>query len=322
MNTTISDSQLEQLLDVARFAPSVHNTQPWVVTAHDNVVVITIDPTHRLHDGDPTGRETIISLGIFAEALCLATSTVGFTASQVRLDDEVCSILLEPTSAPSNDEAIGLLLTRSTDRSVYKPAEVPTALVNELEAAETGSRSKIVVTTDPTLIGKVAQLTSQGIQLALSSPGFRHELSKYLVVPGSGKKRGIATRSLYIPRPLQYFEPWLIRLGLQTGAEVKLEKRRWQSASGVVFICSECDLHKDWFEVGRNYLHVSLLIEKAGLSQATSAAIVEASDFHEDIEKQLGTQLRIQAMIRIGRGKRRRYSSPRVSARELLATSN
>jgi hypothetical protein len=81
-------------------------------------------------------------------------------------------------------------------------------------------------------------------------------------------------------------------------------------------------LHKDWFEVGRSYLRASLEIEKAGLSQATSAAIVEASNFHEDVEQILGSNLRIQAIIRIGKGRKIRYRSPRVSARELLATSS
>lgn len=322
MSSTITDSQLEQILEIARYAPSVHNTQPWIVTVHDNTIVITIDPTHRLHDGDPTGRETIISLGIFAEAICLAAGTLGLAASDVRLDEEVATIVLKRSSATADMDAVGLLRSRSTDRSVYRTTDVPATLVHQLTTSPLGKRTHVVVSTDRGLIGKVAQLVSQGIQLALSSPGFRRELSRYLVVPGSNRKRGIATRSLYIPKALQYVEPWLIRTGLQTGAEVRLEKRRWESASAIIFICSEGDLHGDWFEVGRNYLRASLLIEKAGLSQATSAAIVEASDFHEDIEKLLGTQQRIQAMIRIGKGRRKRYSSPRVSARELLARSN
>jgi hypothetical protein len=214
------------------------------------------------------------------------------------------------------------LKRRCSDRSVYKPVAISPETLTAIAQARQAPGVTVLTKTDPALISTVAKLTSQGIQLAMSSPGFREELSRYLVPPGSQRQRGIATQSLYIPRLLQYFEPWLVRSGLANRPEVRLEKRRWLSASGLVFICSSGDLHEDWFRVGRSYLAVSLAIEKAGLSQATSAAIVEASDFHEDIEKLLGTTMRIQAIIRIGRGKTRRFHSPRLSAEDLLATSS
>jgi hypothetical protein len=314
-------AKLEAIVDIARFAPSVHNTQPWVVTISDISIVVSIDPAHRLHDGDPTGRETIISLGIFAEAICLAAATCGLRADSVELKDELCVISFG--QAHSGDTAaVELLKQRCTDRSVYKPLTIPSAVLDTISQSRQHAGISITTATDTAMIAAVAQLTGQGIQLALSNPDFREELSQYLVTPGSHQQRGIATRSLYIPRLLQYIEPWLLKTGLTNQPEVRLEKQRWESASGLVFICSDGDLHEDWFQVGRSYLAVSLAIEKAGLSQATSAAIVEASDFHEDIEKLLGTTQRIQAILRVGQGKTHRYYSPRVSARELLATSN
>jgi hypothetical protein len=172
---------------------------------------------------------------------------------------------------------------------------------------------------DRDVVKAAAKLTSQGIQLALSSPGFRKELSQYLVLPWSRKKRGIAVKSLHVSWLLEVMEPWLIRLGIGLKAEADLEKKRWLSASAIIVITSIGDMPKYWFEVGRTYLRVSLIVEKHSLSQATSAAVVEASDFHEDVEKLMHTKQRIQSMMRIGApGAPKRYHSPRLDAEELI----
>jgi hypothetical protein len=70
-------SNFEKIIDLALFAPSVHNTQPWKVKLLDNGLLISLDPAHKLKYGDPTGRETQISLGIFAEAvICSAENLI------------------------------------------------------------------------------------------------------------------------------------------------------------------------------------------------------------------------------------------------------
>jgi nitroreductase len=82
------ESKLEAILELARFAPSVHNTQPWMVTLHDKTITVSIDPAHKLQDGDPTGRETIISLGIFAEALQIAAAYQGFRSMDIQVHND------------------------------------------------------------------------------------------------------------------------------------------------------------------------------------------------------------------------------------------
>ena len=83
-------------------------------------------------------------------------------------------------------------------------------------------------------------------------------------------------------------------------------------------ITTKGDLSDSWFAAGRRYLHVCLMLELMGISQATSAALVEASTFHEDIEAMLSTNERLQAVIRIGKGTSKRQPSPRISVSELL----
>ncbi len=312
---------LPAIIDVARFAPSVHNTQPWRVSAVENSIVIALDRQHTLGPGDPTTRQTILSLGIFAEAVSIAGNTLGLKTSAVALHDRSATVsFAEEIGSPSSTELVPLLQKRATDRSIYKPAAISAEAIAVLQQASHTPGIKVQVITDRPIIDKIADLTSHGIKLAMSNPDFRKELSRYLVLPGSAKRRGIAVKSLYINGLLARLQPWMVRWGLSVGAEAILEKRRWQSASAVVAILGDGDLSQYWFETGRTYLQVSLTIEKLGLSQATSAAIVEASNYHDDVEDMLKSEQRVLALIRIGAGSSKRAYSPRVNAAELLTS--
>lgn len=310
-----------EIIEIANFAPSVHNTQPWLIEVTDNTINVSLDPKHSLQDGDPTGRQTIISLGIFAEALKIAAQYCGFSC-QIRYKNQSASIVLTgKTDKPANGSLVTYLKRRCSDRSIYKPHPLSDELKDSVEKAST-KNVQVWLKTERPLVEKTAALTAQGISLALSSPGFRHELSQYLAEPWSKTKRGIAVDSLYIPKILALLEPFSMKMGLGLRTEARLEKRRWLSSSAVIFIAARGDMPEYWFETGAVYLNVALHVEKFGLSQATSAALVEASSFHEDIEDILKTNFRLQSVMRIGRGKKHRVYSPRVDAHKLIVTSN
>lgn len=317
----LTRQDLAQILEYARFAPSVHNTQPWQVQAKYNIVSISIDPKHKLSHGDPTGRQTIISLGIFAEAIVLASKSLGWQIENVSLMEDGAKIVYKTEVVKADAKAkkqLDNLKTRHTDRSIYRPTNLNKTTVQNITGSATSSDIAVYVVSERKILDKIAEFTAKGIRLALSNPDFRKELSGYLTLPWSRKQRGIAVRSLHIPLLLGLVEPWALRAGIGLGAEVSAEKKRWLSAGAVVFICADGDMHKHWFDAGRTYLHTSLAIEDAGLDQATSAAIVEASTFHEDVEKLIGTSKRILSVLRVGNGCKKKHYSPRLPATSLI----
>ncbi len=309
------------ILDAARFAPSVHNTQPWRVQVIDQGLRITVDDRYVLGDGDPTGRELAISLGIFTEALLGSCKAYGLAPNVVNQSGDVVTISFDKQIKPNpNKDVLRLLKNRVTDRSIYKPAHIPAGLQKSLSSLASDKNTDVTVVEDAETLTKIADLTARGIRLALGSPNFRQELSHYLVLPKSSKKRGISVKSLHIPSIIAIMEPLILRLGLALGKEAALEKKRWLSASAVIIITSAGDVQSYWFNVGRTYLKVSLELERLGLSQATSAALVEASTFHEDIESDLKTTQRIQSVLRVGKGSKNKNYSPRISAEDILIT--
>jgi hypothetical protein len=323
----ILEKNIRDIVDLGRLAPSVHNTQPWKVKLESSEVVISLDTHHALEDGDPTGRQTMISLGIFSEALALGASQYGLDVASVYIHTEQIRITFAlgtnpPQKTKGLDSLVTALHTRCSDRSIYKPLNLDEQQLQHIRASSASSTTSSVSThaiTDEAIISKVAALTSNAIGVALSSPAFRHELTQYLVMPGSSRQRGIAVKSLHISRPKALLQPIVLKTGRGLKSEAELEKRRWLSASGLVIITADGDMPKYWFEVGRAYLRASLAIEELGLSQATSAAIVEASNYHEDIEDMLHTKQRILAIIRVGHGSAVKHFSPRISTEQILA---
>lgn len=324
MDTELTDylkHNLNDIVRLARLAPSAHNTQPWEVHLEGNAVTISIARSRKLGAGDPTGRQTVIGLGIFTEAFIIAAGLHGLDVTVHYPDTFMQAVLLKikkGSQAPERKEQVDLLQRRSSDRSLYSPFALESTVQNHIASAWPESNAEIVVSTDAPLIQKTAQLTAQGMQLALSTPAFRNELSEFLLVPGSHKKIGIPVRSMRVPAYLLYLQPFLIKHNMGLSVEVKQERKRWLSASGLVYILTGGDMPRDWFNAGRAYLHTSLAIEREGLSQATSAAVVEASDFHEDIEKLLGTKKRIQCLMRIGKGSNNKIYSPRLDEEDLI----
>lgn len=314
------NNRIMEILELARFAPSVHNTQPWIVAVRDDNILIQIDQKYRLEDGDPVGRQTMISLGIFSEAVVIAARKYNLLLKQVTLSDAGVALRFGFFESKTDNTYADLIRKRVSDRSVYKRIAISPEMVTALENSDQQKGIGISVRTDPEFIARVSDLTARGIAIALSNPGFRKELSKFILPARSIKKRGISVKNLYIPKIRSMFEPLLLRFGWKLDKEAIIEKERWNSASGIICITSQSDMPRAWFDAGRTYLQVALLVEKLGLSQATSAAAVEASTYHHDLEQMLGTTRRLQCVIRIGEGRKKRQPSPRVDAVDLLAT--
>ncbi len=320
-NTHLADS-LKDMLQIARLAPSVHNSQPWNVKLQDNELQISIDKQHALREGDPTGRQTYISLGIFYEALLLAAAKFNIQLTNFRIDDQVLKAKMVPrTDKTAHSTLVELLEIRCSDRSIYQPVRVSEKDIRVIEHCASSSNVAISVLTDDQQIAEIANLTSKGIGLALHNPSFREELAHYLVLPWTSKERGISVKSLYINPLLEISQPFFLTHGISLKKEADLENKRWKSASGVVLLLGDGDIKDYWVEVGRTYLTTSLTLTKLGYSQATSAAIVEASTYHEDVEKMLHTKKRVLAVIRIGKGSAKKYYSPRVPVHDLLTLS-
>ncbi len=326
MTTSDYKHKLFQIVETARFAPSVHNAQPWEVAFSEDKpsIVISTSSKRPLAQSDATGRETFLSLGIFAEACICSAVNSGLKLKTLTVDESAKTITIdfEAEISPKADDSFEYLLKdRFTDRSIFKPTSITQDQFQKIEQSWRSERSSVICSSDPMVIETVAELTMKGQQLAFTSDAFRHELAEYLVSSNKSPV-GIPSTSLQVGYIKRKFARMTVKNGWFKNLEMSLEYRKWSSASALVFILSEGDRALHWVDAGRAYLHASIAVQALGLNQSTSAAVVEASDFHEDVEKLLGTQKRILSIIRIGNGVgfHEKHHSGRLSAEEIITT--
>jgi nitroreductase len=69
---------LAAIMQLSCRAPSLHNSQPWHVTAHDGELRLFVESDRAPHATDPSGREVVISCGALLDHLRVAAAAAGW----------------------------------------------------------------------------------------------------------------------------------------------------------------------------------------------------------------------------------------------------
>lgn len=313
------------ILNYARLAPSVHNTQPWSFAVDGMMIAISVDKTRMLTDGDPTGRELWISLGACLETLLTATIALGHAAVITEqqtdtIEQPFVKIVITPKAQSSQPQLLTAITQRRSYRGPMRITTLPSSLIATCHDVIRDLQGVSVHLLDmPADIEAVADLTYKGMRLALSNPAFRHELADLINYNWSPARVGMHGFVLNRHGLGSVWEKWSIKLGLGTRQKALADRTKVAGASGLLFVATEGDVPSYWFTAGRAYYRTCLVITQTGLAQSTIAATVEAASFHEDVEHLLHTPHRVQSMLRIGNASyQQKNSSPRLNVEELL----
>jgi hypothetical protein len=305
-------------------APSVHNTQPWrFMIAHDSMQLI-LDADRSLTHGDPTGRQTWISLGACAENITLAAQDYGLSAiihKPEQAEDKAVVLKFTADQPPSGQQWLEPIMRRVTNRTVFKEQKIDTEALQAIANCWQSDDVLVKVVTDPKAKQLIADLTARGIGMALTIPEFRAELAAQIRpnhtkahdgMPGSTLNPGSATSFLM---PLRY------RHRSAAPADAAQERRKQKSAAAFVLIFTKGDISPYWFQAGRAYERTLLMATRYNIAAATSAAAVEAPDFHQEIEQLCGTDYRLQTVTRLGYSDQQPPHSPRRTIEQVLTSA-
>jgi hypothetical protein len=318
---------IREVLEYARLAPSVHNTQPWRFIVDGDSISLAVARERLLGAGDPTSRESWISFGICLEAILQAAKGLGMTATVTEiqgaaLSDHIATVKITPNTAEKQPEVLKALQDRHTHRERMNPVDIPAGLIENCQHAVDGLEGvNVFFMQDKPSIDRVADFTLKAMSLALSSPDFRDELYHFVHYNWSPARTGMHGYTQGEGTVGSWFGKLSIKFGIGLQAKARHDQQRIKDASALVFIGTTGDVPSFWLRAGQGYLRVALEIAKSGLAQGTLAAPIEAASFHEDIEKMLGTSMRLQTMLRIGKAAHPVRSSPRLDVDELTSTS-
>ena len=131
--------QLDVVLRYAGLAPSVHNTQPWQITANDDVIEVRADRSRQLSFLDPTGRQLHLSCGAAVEFARLAVREAGHACAVDVLPEPNDADLIarlqvgEPTAPTADEAALAEAIPRRyTDRGPYDDRAVPAEVTDDI----------------------------------------------------------------------------------------------------------------------------------------------------------------------------------------------
>jgi hypothetical protein len=221
-----TDGTWRELLDIARWAPSPHNTQPWLLRprTHDRADLFMVR-ARRLPDEDATGCFLICGMGLFIEALRIAAANRNLRLAAAIANNPdynrdlipFATLTLEPGAQPDEfpDRA---LLERRTTRLPMSQDPLPDGAEARLAAIVAGFGHQLHIITDAPTISAILARNAQALIDDMADPKYGGEIRTWFRCTEAASRRhadGLDARCMNIPPHEMWLAsrlPFLLRL--------------------------------------------------------------------------------------------------------------
>ncbi|MFI9846634.1 Acg family FMN-binding oxidoreductase [Nonomuraea sp. NPDC051941] len=298
---------LESALDAARWAPSVHNTQPWSFSLSGGEIGLRADTERTLAVSDSEGRELLISCGAALFTMCTTLRCEGYEPIVTILPDPDRPSLLATVKAGNETKADeetwvlgGEIERRRTHRAGFASPKVPGRLIDSLIRAAREEGAKLTVVDLPAAVEVIAALTraAQGVQA--QDRRFTLEMIRWSRRPGSSRRDGVPAEAY----PGQ---------ALPTHPEFAQRDYAWQQGWGhdadqsgsattgvVALLTTPGDSRQEWIAAGQALQHILLRAAAHGVSAAFHTQALEMYHLREFLRLELCSGEYPQMIMRLG----------------------
>ncbi|SEH02689.1 Nitroreductase [Nonomuraea solani] len=307
MATRSAKRVLDAAVEAARWAPSVHNTQPWMFSVAEDEISLRADTDRKLRVGDASGRELLISCGAALFTLRTVMRCEGFEPIvRILPDPDRPSLLatLRPGADIQADELTvalgGEIERRRTHRAGFADVPVPDELIERLVRAASSEGAHLTPVRSADAVDVIAALTraAQGVQA--QDRRFSLEVIRWARPPGSNRKDGVPAEGY--PRQAPRTEPhfaqrdyaWRHDWGSQAD-------QRGSVATGVVAVLTTPgDSRQEWIDAGQALQHVLLHASAYGVSAAFHTQVLEMEPLREFLRREVCSGEYPQMIMRLG----------------------
>jgi hypothetical protein len=293
----------EALVDIARWAPSPHNIQPWRLRPlSEEVAELLCRPERLLPDTDPTGRFTMVGLGIFVETLAIAARESGRDLSTeydgTRLSPDAADAIpfarLRLVPAAEREElAAELIRARRTSRLPYDGRPVPDTVLGELDRIADSYRHRLAFSSDPQFVRWVLELNRETLFFDLTDEHARREVGAWLRF---SRREAAERRDGFSPAALG-FPGWLLRLffhspgvfdlpGLRTVVR-RLYDRTMRGTRTVAWLQGPFEEPEHWVQAGRMLARLWLTLTKHGVQLHPFGSIITNEDANARLRRRI-----------------------------------
>ena len=297
------------LVGAAVWAPSLHNTQPWLFGTDGRELSLYADRGRQLMAADPVGRQMLISCGAALFTARLALRSAGRIPQTQILPDPADPLLVArlswPRRAAPSDYELRLfdqVLRRRTHRGGFDPLPLAPELLEVLRAGAKRDGAQLRVITDEAAAATLAA-TVQTAEQALRLDRRRvQEMAAWVSPPGSPRRDGLPATA-YPARPVHTFPDFPGRdfaRGCGWGLPPASTDAAARAAGVVCLLTTAADRPADWVNAGQALQRILLTSTACGVAAALHSQPLELSWLRESIRIQLGGGSYPQLLLRLG----------------------
>lgn len=296
-----------ELAEYARWAPSPHNTQPTRLRiVDDERAEVHFAPGRGLPVGDPEGRFTYLTFGIFVESLRIAAHAMGYDLEiayagrpphrEGQPAQKIADLRLRALAEPVDDLDPQLILRRRTNRHPYNDRPLPAEVLAQLEEEARRHGHTFHVSTDAAAIRSVKELNRDSLYHDLAHPAYRNELDSWLRYSEAAAARtgdGLSPRTMVLPG-------WLLKGVMRshrlftapgvTQVTQRMYLRTMKGVSTVGWLKGDFVAADDWTMAGHLMMRLWLVLTANGVEWQPYGSIITNDDARRSMVEKLGMQ--------------------------------
>jgi len=298
----------------ATWAPSVHNTQPWLFSRQDDRISLRADVDRRLDVADPAGREMLISCGAALFTLRLAVRQSGYKPVTSLLPDPdrphlLADVHLRSGSLPVADDdrrMYGQIRRRRTHRGGFKPDRISPRTLELLRREAQREGATLHMIADPDTQAAIAALTVAAEHMHRLIPSYAAELGRWTPAPGSPRLEGVHETAY--PRDTPPTKPHFagrdFARGHGWGTEARILEWLEEPTTGMAcVITTKGDDPANWLRAGQALQRVLLRATLEGeVSAAFHTQALEVPELREIVRMHFCAGDHPQMLMRLGTG--------------------
>lgn len=292
----------DALLEAARWAPSLYNTQPWRFAPLADSWEVRWDPFAELAVADPQRVGLMMSLGAAIEYVSIAASAHGlevtfappdFRGTQPHLGFVAGRLHFQPRSGGPSP-LLPYLVERQTSRKPYRDAPLSSGVLDELQAAAASAGCWLYHTTDRGAIAALAAEAARGTLARFDQPERYAEYHRWLRTEKSPD--GLDLPALDLAGPWSGFWRQILpparmqRWKLAQRALAAQQRALVAQTPAICMLATSSREWKGWIQAGRALSRVWLHAARHGLVTHPIPAAMHQPAGRQLVNERLGVE--------------------------------
>ncbi|MEI4272177.1 nitroreductase family protein [Klenkia sp. LSe6-5] len=298
-------ADVEAAADAALLAPSVHNTQPWLLVLNRDRIDVRADRSRQLHVLDPAGRDLLISVGA---AVLNARAELAARGHGVRVerfphagDPDLAAVLtlVDALPDPTLARLAAHVRSRRTNRRGYTADPVPPTVLDRAIAAAADEDTLVVPVLTEDQHRTVARLAQTADAEQNADPAYRHEIRTWT---NRDAHLGDGVPPTAVPRVDGGAEDDVPLRDFDTRGQGALPSATHAGRTGALLVlASHADDERAWLRTGEAMERVLLELAADGWAAGPLSQITEVAHTRAALRRELCWDAHPQLLLRVGR---------------------